>query len=70
MFCLDNNPVSREMLLAYCRFAEKHDLHLISDEVYALSVFENDSEYSVLVYTTSLEMSCFAPLDIRLGKSR
>ena len=36
--------VSREMLLAYCRFAEKHDLHLISDEVYALSVFQNDSE--------------------------
>jgi 1-aminocyclopropane-1-carboxylate synthase len=32
------------MLLAYCRFAEKYDLHLISDEVYALSVFENDSE--------------------------
>jgi aspartate/methionine/tyrosine aminotransferase len=32
------------MLLAYARLAEKHDLHLISDEVYALSVFKNDRE--------------------------
>ena len=31
------------MLLAYALFAEKHDLHLVSDEVYALSVFDNDS---------------------------
>lgn len=44
-----DDTVSREMLLAYCRFAEKHDLHLISDEVYALSVFENDREYGVIV---------------------
>jgi hypothetical protein len=51
------DTVSREMLLAYCRFAEKHDLHLISDEVYALSVFENDRECSVRVCTTSLELS-------------
>jgi aspartate/methionine/tyrosine aminotransferase len=30
---------SRETLLSYCFFAEKHDLHLVVDEVYGMSVF-------------------------------
>lgn len=33
---------SKETLLAYARFAEKYDLHLVSDEIYALSVFKTD----------------------------
>lgn len=28
----------------YARFCEKHDLHLVSDEIYALSTYENPSE--------------------------
>lgn len=32
---------SRETLEAYCRFCEKHDLHLISDEIYALSTWSS-----------------------------
>jgi 1-aminocyclopropane-1-carboxylate synthase len=34
------------MLLAYARLAEKHGMHLVSDEVYALSVFNNDREWT------------------------
>jgi 1-aminocyclopropane-1-carboxylate synthase len=46
MFCNPHNPLGfnypRETILAYCRFAEKHNLHLISDEIYALSQFANE----------------------------
>lgn len=49
MLCSPHNPYGRtydkETLLAYAQFCEKHDLHLISDEIYALSVFDNPSEY-------------------------
>lgn len=31
----------REVLESYCRFCEQHDLHLISDEIYALSTFSS-----------------------------
>jgi hypothetical protein len=31
------------VLLDYALFAEKHDIHLISDEIYALSVWDNPS---------------------------
>jgi 1-aminocyclopropane-1-carboxylate synthase len=43
--CNPHNPLGfcypRETLVAYLRFAEKHDLHLLVDEVYALSTYEN-----------------------------
>jgi 1-aminocyclopropane-1-carboxylate synthase len=34
-------PVSRKTLLGYCRFAQKYDLHLVSDEIYAMSVYDS-----------------------------
>lgn len=36
--------LSKETLNAYAVFAEKHDLHVISNEIYALSVFDNPSK--------------------------
>ncbi|GAA6059750.1 hypothetical protein JCM10212_001958 [Sporobolomyces blumeae] len=43
MLCNPHNPLGfcypRETLLAYARFCEKHNLHLIVDEIYALSTF-------------------------------
>lgn len=43
--CNPQNPLgrtySRETLLAYARFCEERDLHLVSDEIYAMSVYEN-----------------------------
>lgn len=43
VFCNPHNPLARcyprEVLEAYCHFCEKHDLHLMSDEIYAMSTF-------------------------------
>ena len=40
-----HNPTARiysaNTLRAYAQFAEKHNLHLISHEIYALSTFHN-----------------------------
>ncbi|UZJ51723.1 hypothetical protein CBS101457_001043 [Exobasidium rhododendri] len=44
LVCNPNNPVGRcydrSALIAYGTFAEQHDLHLVFDEIYALSTFE------------------------------
>jgi len=43
ILCNPHNPLgrcySRETIIAYANFCEKYNLHLISDEIYALSVF-------------------------------
>lgn len=36
---------SRATLLSYSRFAEKHDLHLVVDEVYGMSVFSTEGTH-------------------------
>lgn len=40
-----HNPLAvcypKRLLKAFLKFCEKHDLHFISDEIYALSVFQN-----------------------------
>ena len=36
---------SKEVIIAYMRFCQKYRIHLISDEIYAMSTFTN-SEYS------------------------
>jgi 1-aminocyclopropane-1-carboxylate synthase len=45
MLCNPNNPLGfnypRETLVAYAAFCERHNLHLVSDEIYALSQFRN-----------------------------
>ena len=52
---------SKKTLLAYARFAQKYDLHLISDEIYALSVFKTDGESFELV--TQLLLTRFGSTD-------
>lgn len=43
ILCNPHNPLgrcyTREAVLAYAQFCERHNLHLLSDEIYALSVF-------------------------------
>ena len=43
ILCNPHNPLGRlypeKTLIEYCKFCEKHDLQLICDEIYALSVF-------------------------------
>lgn len=47
LICNPHNPLgrcySRETLVALLQFCQKYQIHLISDEVYALSVYEEDS---------------------------
>jgi len=46
LLCNPHNPLGRcystELLRALMKLCQKHDLHLISDEVYGLSVFKVD----------------------------
>ncbi|KAH7189725.1 pyridoxal phosphate-dependent transferase [Fusarium oxysporum] len=46
LLCNPHNPLgrcySKDTLVKLMRFCQKHQLHLISDEVYALSTWEND----------------------------
>lgn len=48
ILCNPHNPIgqcySRETILSYARFCERHNLHLISDEVYAYSVFPTSDD--------------------------
>lgn len=50
ILCNPQNPLGRtyprDTLLAYARFCEERDLHLVSDEIYAMSVYENKCEPS------------------------
>ncbi|KYK56070.1 aminotransferase [Drechmeria coniospora] len=45
MLAHPHNPLGRcyprDVLVAYMRLCEKHQVHLVSDEIYALSVFDN-----------------------------
>ncbi|EIN03876.1 PLP-dependent transferase [Punctularia strigosozonata HHB-11173 SS5] len=60
VLCNPHNPLGfnyrRETLLAYCRFAEKHDLHLVCDEIYALSQFENEKVADKVPFTSILSV--------------
>lgn len=46
VLCNPHNPLgqcyTKSALEAICKFCEKHDLHLISDEIYALSTYESE----------------------------
>lgn len=50
MLCHPHNPLgrcySRETLIALLRLCSKHKIHLISDEIYALTVWENTIDTS------------------------
>jgi 1-aminocyclopropane-1-carboxylate synthase len=60
ILCNPHNPLGfnyrRDTLLAYCRFAEKHNLHLLCDEVYALSQFENPNVKERVPFTSILSV--------------
>ncbi|KAH6963326.1 pyridoxal phosphate-dependent transferase [Fusarium avenaceum] len=61
LLCNPHNPLgrcyTREVLKAYMRFCEKHGLHLISDEVYALSVWKNPEVPHAPGFTSILAMN-------------
>lgn len=58
--CNPHNPLGRtyprETLLAYARFCEERDLHLVSDEIYAMSVWDNAAFPHALPFTSMLSL--------------
>ncbi|GAA5956944.1 hypothetical protein JCM21900_006714 [Sporobolomyces salmonicolor] len=60
MLCNPHNPLgfcySRETLVAYACFCEKHNLHLIVDEIYALSTFETTDTSVARPFTSILSI--------------
>ncbi|GAA5891126.1 hypothetical protein JCM5296_004900 [Sporobolomyces johnsonii] len=60
MLCNPHNPLGfcypRETLIAYARFCEKHNLHLIVDEIYALSTFETADTSATQPFTSILSI--------------
>ncbi|KAF5604134.1 1-aminocyclopropane-1-carboxylate synthase 1 [Fusarium subglutinans] len=61
LLCNPHNPLGRcytpEVLKAYMQFCQKHNLHLISDEVYALSVWKNPEAPSAPEFTSALNIN-------------
>lgn len=52
MICNPHNPLgfcySKEVLIEYLKFAQRWNIHLISDEIYALSVFKSGEYFSLV----------------------
>ncbi|CVL06302.1 related to 1-aminocyclopropane-1-carboxylate synthase [Fusarium mangiferae] len=61
LLCNPHNPLGRcytpEVLKAYMQFCQKHNLHLISDEVYALSVWKNPEAPGATEFTSALAIN-------------
>ncbi|KAF2142314.1 uncharacterized protein K452DRAFT_269886 [Aplosporella prunicola CBS 121167] len=60
VLCTPNNPLgqcySREVIIALMKLCQKHRIHLISDEIYALSVWENEEAPSAAAFTSVLSI--------------
>ncbi|KPI45343.1 1-aminocyclopropane-1-carboxylate synthase-like protein 1 [Cyphellophora attinorum] len=62
MLCNPHNPLGRcysqEVLVEYLKLCQKHKIHLVSDEIYALSVWQNneDSSPPQLPFTSILSL--------------
>jgi xeroderma pigmentosum group C-complementing protein len=59
LICNPHNPLgrcySRETLVALLQFCQKYQIHLISDEVYALSVYDNGDPSHGFVSVLSID---------------
>lgn len=71
--CNPHNPIgrtyTRDTLLAYARFCEERDLHLVSDEIYAMSVYNSPHSDNV-PFTSVLSLDPGRELGIAFDKAR
>ncbi|KAH8085861.1 pyridoxal phosphate-dependent transferase [Filobasidium floriforme] len=74
LICNPHNPlgitVSRSTLIGYCKFAQKHDLHLVSDEIYAMSVYENKSFPGARPFCSALSIDLERDIEGHFDKGR
>ncbi|WWC85745.1 uncharacterized protein L201_000611 [Kwoniella dendrophila CBS 6074] len=72
--CNPQNPLGRtyprSTLLAYAKFCEEKDLHLVSDEIYALSVYDNKDFPQALPFTSIMSLDYEKELGIPFDKAR
>ncbi len=54
---------TREVLLEYMRLCQKYNLHLISDEIYALSVWDNPRAPDAPKFTSVLSIDASGIID-------
>ena len=61
LICNPHNPLGRcyprQTLIAIMRFCQTHGLHLISDEIYALSVWKNEEALDATAYESVLAVN-------------
>ncbi|KAF2963107.1 hypothetical protein GQX73_g10470 [Xylaria multiplex] len=61
MLCNPHNPLGRcypvETLKEFARFCGQHDLHLILDEVFAMSVYDNPAVPDAVPFTSALALN-------------
>ncbi|KAK6529516.1 hypothetical protein TWF281_008687 [Arthrobotrys megalospora] len=64
-----HNPLGkcypRETLLEYMKFCEKHDIHMIADEVYAMSIFKTNSNQNAVGFHSALSVEIANIVDPR-----
>ncbi|GFZ50714.1 hypothetical protein JCM24511_08472 [Saitozyma sp. JCM 24511] len=74
ILCNPQNPLGRtyprDTLLSYARFCEERDLHLVSDEIYAMSVYENKSFPDAAPFTSMLSLDVERELGMEFDKAR
>ncbi|MCJ1391439.1 hypothetical protein MMC18_004303 [Xylographa bjoerkii] len=70
IFCNPHNPLgkcySAATIKAYLRFCQKHQLHFISDEVYALSTFSTPTNTTSQPYVSVLSLDLRGLIDSKL----
>lgn len=60
ILCTPNNPLgrcySRDVIIALMKLCQKHRIHLVSDEIYALSVWDNPEARDAPTFTSVLSI--------------
>ena len=64
--CFTGRCYPRDTLIALMKFCQQHQIHLISDEIYALSVFQNASAPDAASFTSVLSLDLNEIIDPRL----
>jgi 1-aminocyclopropane-1-carboxylate synthase len=71
ILCNPHNPLGRcygrETIIAYAKLCQKYNLHLISDEIYALSVFPTKDVPEPETFTSVLSIN-FGNLDVETSR--
>ncbi|KAF0636544.1 hypothetical protein FPSE5266_08061 [Fusarium pseudograminearum] len=70
LLCNPHNPLGRcytpKVLQAYMRLCQKHNLHLLSDEIYSLSVWKNENVPEAPGFTSVLSIDTDGLIDVNL----